>query len=1265
MCPITINNVETTGFLDMGSGVSIVSSGIAKLCDLKIRPTKMNVFAGNVGRMSIIGESTAKISLGPQSRTFTVYIQDREYYDVLIGRDFLFNIGYVGIDPENHCVHVGKQQVPLGVTQETRVKESRVSLVQSTKLPENSVVNLLVTAPAVPNSDLSTFLFEPKELKKHDDVLPIRSFHEFDQVKANECQFAVQVINPQPFPVQLYKGTTLGKLEFCEDSQETFCDKLETKQEDILDKTDDSNLITEKRIEQILERIDLTECDITDQQRQELRALISEFPDVFALSDRELQCTNIVQHTINTGDHSPLKQRVYRLPFAQREAMRTQTRQMFEDGVIRVSQSPWLSPVLMVNKKDGSMRFCVDLRKVNSVTKKDSFQLPNISDILDSLHGTKYHSVLDLRAGYWQVPIAECDKEKTAFSTPDGLFEFNVMAFGLSNAPATFMRLMSIVLAGLDFSHCFIDDTLVSSCEWMAHLQHLRTVFERFRKFNLRLKPEKCTFCKAEVKYLGHVISREGVKVDPTKVEKVKNWIVPTSKDLVKSFYGLCSYYRRYVFRFAIIAAPLTNLLRKDRKFFWTKDCMDSFTTLKDKLCTAPILIFPDFTKDWIVQTDASFQGIAGILSQLGEDQNEHPVYYASRTLTSCERRYSVYELECLAIVFSIKTFKPYIFGHKVILETDHAPLKFLNEAEHRNNRIARWSMTLMGYDLTIRYKPGKTNNNADALSRMYELNKSDDKPSCVVSATQAEATTSEDFFLDEQLKDPFLLMIYNYLTEHKLPTGAKIADRIKNKSIIYSIHNGRLCVQMRTRKTGRADTNYRTAVPQHLTGEIMRMNHDHICSGHFGYQRTMDKIRLSFYWPSMITDIEKYCNSCKLCQERKTPRPMPRAEITPIEPTGPFETLVIDHAGPLPLSLHGNRHILVAGCPFTKFMDLFPVPDTSAATTARVLVTEYMMRYGIPRRLQSDRGSGFMSELVKEVCKTLGCEKISSTSFRPQTQGFVERFNATLATMVSMYIDDPQDNWDDGLPFHRYAYNSSRNSSTGESPAYLTFGRDFPPPLCLALTDDVNPRYSNLHQYKTQITIHLRNAWAKTKAMITKVQLAMKQQHDKKVHDKHLDIGDEVLIFVPLIKIGRTKKFTRRWKGPYRILDLNYPNFYVRLSSNPNAKPDWIHSDRCKPFIPRDESDFVNLPGQQDFLNNPIVQQDKDDSDSDSDSIELDNLAADHQRINQALDKNLHNSNIPTDHAQSTHSEQSHLGQNGPSLGLTRRYNLRSNQAN
>ena len=284
------------------------------------------------------------------------------------------------------------------------------------------------------------------------------------------------------------------------------------------------------------------------------------------------------------------------------------------------------------------------------------------------------------------------------------------------------MRFMSIVLAGLDFANSFIDDTLVSSKDWKSHLQHLRATFDRLRKFNSKLKPEKCAFCKADVNYLGHVVGKTGIKVDPAKVEKVKNWAVPTSKQLVKSFYGLCSYYRRYVFKFAIIAAPLTNLLRKDRKFYWTKDCMDSFETLKEKLCTAPVLIFPDFNKDWIIQTDASCQGIAGILSQLAEDECGHPVYYASRTLTSCERRYSVYEIECLAIVYSIKVFKPYIYGHHVVLETDHAPLKFLNEAEHRNNRIARWSLTLMGYDIEIRYKPGNRFDGIECQSVMIAL---------------------------------------------------------------------------------------------------------------------------------------------------------------------------------------------------------------------------------------------------------------------------------------------------------------------------------------------------------------------------------------------------------------------------------------------------------------------------------------------------------------------------------------------------------------
>ena len=281
MCPIKVNNLETTGFLDIGSGVTLISTGIAKLCNMKIRPTTMNVYAGNVGQMSVIGESTATITIGPRVKTMTVYIQDKEYYDVLLGRDLLFTIGFVGIDPDNRCIVVGDQSIPLGEVRNPCLLEAKVSLNQSSQLPEPNVVNLLVTAPSLPTDD-TTFLFE------HDDVLPIRNVHDLGHTKDGQRQFKIQVINPQPYPVKLYKGMTLGKLEMCEEAKETQCAKMETCENEQPDSNDDT-FTPEKRIEEILSRIDWSGMDIDEQQQQELKNLLSEYADVFALSNRELQ----------------------------------------------------------------------------------------------------------------------------------------------------------------------------------------------------------------------------------------------------------------------------------------------------------------------------------------------------------------------------------------------------------------------------------------------------------------------------------------------------------------------------------------------------------------------------------------------------------------------------------------------------------------------------------------------------------------------------------------------------------------------------------------------------------------------------------------------------------------------------------------------------------------------------------------------------------------------------------------------------------------
>ena len=455
-------------------------------------------------------------------------------------------------------------------------------------------------------------------------------------------------------------------------------------------------------------------------QQQQLNELFREFSDVFSRGEDDLGNTPLLEHAIET--HGPPLRQPYRRQNTAvcREEM-AQVQQMLSSNVIRPSNSPWASPVVMVQKKDGSLRFCVDFRQLNAATVKDAHPLPRIDDLLDTLHGAKWFSTLDLKSGYWQVPITEQDKAKTAFRTSSGqLFEFSQVPFGLCNAPATFSRLMDRVLAGLHWETClfYLDDIIVFSSTWEEHLARLRQVFERLRRANLKLGADKCTFVAKEVNYLGHRVTEEGLLPDSLLLAAIREIPPPKTATEVRSFLGLAGYYRRYVKGFAAIAAPLHALTRKDAVFHWSEDCQAAFDRLKTLLTTSPITAFPDFSQAFRLYTDASTAGLGAILAQV-RDGKERIISCASRALNQAEKSYPATKLECLAIVWAVAKFRPYLMAMPFEVYTDHYALQWLKTMRTGSALLHRWSATLEEYDFTVHHRPGKIQTHVDGLSRL------------------------------------------------------------------------------------------------------------------------------------------------------------------------------------------------------------------------------------------------------------------------------------------------------------------------------------------------------------------------------------------------------------------------------------------------------------------------------------------------------------------------------------------------------------------
>ena len=485
--------------------------------------------------------------------------------------------------------------------------------------------------------------------------------------------------------------------------------------------------------------------DLTDSEFDDLCDLLIRYQDVFLQPNGPLGRTDLVKHPINTGDHLPIKQPLRRAPYVQQKLIEDEVDKMMEAGVIEPSESPWSSPVVLVRKKDGSQRFCVDYRKLNNVTRRDAYPLPRIDESFDTLAGTKYFTTLDLASGYWQVEMEEADKPKTAFSTRSGLYQFRVMPFGLSTAPATFERLMEIVMRGVQWKRClvYLDDVICIGRTAGEALENLACVLERLRRAGLKLKPGKCELFRKQVNFLGHVVSERGIECDPSKIEALREWKAPTTLTELRAYLGFVGYYRKFIPSFATVAEPLNDLLRKDVEFRWTTRCQEAFDQLKEPLLKAPLLIYPDMEEDFILDTDASGFGIGGVLSQR-RDGAERVVAYASRALRDTQRRYCTTKRELLAVVSMVHHFRHYLWGRRFLLRTDHASLKWLMNFRDAEGMVARWAARIAAYDFTCEVRPGDKHGNADGMSRCRQCK----REGC-------PAMSPEEFDVDDEFIPP------------------------------------------------------------------------------------------------------------------------------------------------------------------------------------------------------------------------------------------------------------------------------------------------------------------------------------------------------------------------------------------------------------------------------------------------------------------------------------------------------------------------------
>ncbi|KAG7468788.1 Transposon Ty3-I Gag-Pol poly [Solea senegalensis] len=862
---------------------------------------------------------------------------------------------------------------------------------------------------------------------------------------------------------------------------------------------------------------------------------------------------------------------------------------MLEAGIIEPSDSPWASGVVMVPKKTGGWRLCADYRPLNKVTIKDSYPLPRIDESLDLISGSVWFSSLDLRSGYYQVPLAPESRPKTAFCTGRGLWQFKVMCFGLCNAPATFARLMDKVLADVPREQClvYLDDILAHGGSFESALEALRRVLERIRAAGLKLHPDKCHFMKREVSFLGHRVTGEGISTMADKVGMVRNWPTPANRRQLKSFIGLASYYRRFVQGFATIAAPLHRLLEKDRSYGWTEECQAAFQHLQRALCEAPVLAPPSPSLAFVLDTDASSEEVGGVLSQVWPE-GERVVAYFSKAFEKPERNYCVTRRELLAVLRSVRHFKYYLCGLPFVVRTDHAALQWLMSFREPKGQIARWLEELQAYDFEIEHRPGTRHTNADALScrpcaevgcnfcdraegREQGLQEEREEFRAVGQVREVFCgelqTIGPDEWWREQEQDSDLQPVLQWVEAQERPPWEDVGALSRSTKGLWAkfgelrLRQGLL---QRAWVAPGGGKTWQLVVPWSRQGAVLEAMHGALGSGHFGATKTLRRLRQGFYWGNYQRDVADFCRRCDECTARKGPTGRSQAPLQQLRAGAPLERVAVDIVGPLPITDRGNRYILTAMDYFSKWPEAYPIADVEAETVADALVEGMFCRFGVPESLHSDQGRNFESRVFAAMCERLGIHKTRTTPLHPQSDGLVERFNRTLGEQLALHVSEHQRDWDRHLPLVLMACRSAVQESTGCSPALLMLGNELRTPVVVAFGQPPDaPGVPPGPEYARRLQDRLETTHQFAREQMQAAERRQKRNHDIRSRGRDFVPGELVWVYEPRRKKGRIPKLDSHWRGPCEVLaKVGEVVYRVRLPA-PRRRKVVLHRDR------------------------------------------------------------------------------------------------------
>ncbi len=831
----------------------------------------------------------------------------------------------------------------------------------------------------------------------------------------------------------------------------------------------------------------------------------------------------------------PIAQRPYPVSAQKRAIIKEHISEMLKLEIIVPSNSEWASPITMHTRDNGkSWRFTCDYRKLNQRTKSDPFPFNRVDLLIHRLGEAAFLSVIDLKKGYWQVNMHPDSEQYTSFICDEGKFSFKRISFGLKTAASVFQRLVNKVLGkarGI-FAEAYLDDIIIYSKSWSEHIEHIRYVLEQLKKAGLTVNPVKCQFGKTEIKYLGFIVSPEGVRVDRDKIAPILDYPAPKTVKQVRRFLGMCGWYRHYIEHYADIALPLNNLIGKNKSFIWTTEQARAFDKLKNLIANSVTLAFPNLKEKFIVRTDASDYGVSGVLAQKIQGL-ERPIAFASRSLSKTEQVYHASERECVGILFALKKFELYLDGQEFILETDNSALTWLHSMRDVNSKFVRWALRIQDFQPTISHCPGRLNVVADALSRAptgksedVDENKEGMYPPIQCSPPSILCSLTSSITLDmlkseqQQDKETQALLL-------NMPEGFVVQEGILYK---YGKHGGRI-----------------PFITKSLRSAVLEYFHDRPESGHLGVRKTVQRLIRRVFWFGMQEDIYTYILSCPTCQKCKNPSTKPSGQMASVKSSGPWDLLAMDLMGPLPRTRRGNTQLLVVVDHFSKWVELFPIRKATATAVANKLEQEIFCRWGAPSALLSDNGTQFTSKIVKKVCQNWGIKQKFTTFYHPQAN-ITERINRNIVAIIRTYVERKHAKWDEFLPEVGLALRTAVSDTTGYSPCMLNLGREISTLFDRSLEDEDDYEFQSRIEHKNSLIENLESVYAKARLSIEKAQSQQKLNYDRRHKNVTFQVGELVCLRTHH-KSNKSrkimKKLSHRWTGPYVVTKIISPLTY------------------------------------------------------------------------------------------------------------------------